>query len=202
MRDSSLASETDSRLFPGRRSSLALGQDIDHRQIQSQLLIFWRSITLPTESASMSTKLDLIQKILHPSPDDAEGILDDLCLAGLPTREQVHREIEEKLLLPREAFPAHWLSLYQVYDFHQSQPCCQLIVCCRHWQHDLAVPSLLTFNPSPPPTSLTFVRTGLNGRVTGYVEVIWGVGTRSQLTEFGSRRLQTLPVRVVSRQHL
>ncbi|KAF8079036.1 antiviral helicase [Lyophyllum atratum] len=96
---------------------------------------------------------ELIQQILHQNPGDARELLHDLQLAELPTREQVHQEIEEKLLLPRETLPKHWLPSYQV-----------------HWEHELSVPSLLTFDPSPPPTNLTFVRTGLSGRVIGYVE--------------------------------
>ncbi|KAJ7310008.1 P-loop containing nucleoside triphosphate hydrolase protein [Mycena albidolilacea] len=40
-----------------------------------------------------------------------------------------------------------------------------------HWSSSLSVPSLLAFIPSPPPTSVSFVRTGLNGRVTGHVKV-------------------------------
>jgi hypothetical protein len=42
---------------------------------------------------------------------------------------------------------------------------------CRHWDHELSIPSLLTLTPAPPPTVLTFVRAGLGGRVTGYTEV-------------------------------
>ncbi|KAF7970863.1 hypothetical protein HWV62_22674 [Athelia sp. TMB] len=94
-----------------------------------------------------------IQSILHPESGDAQRLLGELGLAGLPSREQVHREIEEKLLLPRDRLPDHWLPTYQI-----------------HWEHELHVPSLLAFEPSPQPTSLTFVRTGLEGRVTGYAE--------------------------------
>ncbi|KAJ7150328.1 ATP-dependent RNA helicase [Mycena filopes] len=94
---------------------------------------------------------DLIDSLLASTSKDA--LLNDLGLGGLPSRERVHREIEEKLLLPQETLPAHWLPSYQV-----------------HWDSDLTIPSLLTFNPSPPPTSVSFIRTGLNGRVTGHVE--------------------------------
>ncbi|KAH7915723.1 ATP-dependent RNA helicase [Hygrophoropsis aurantiaca] len=95
----------------------------------------------------------MIDRILNPVAEDADHLLEDIGLASFPSREQVHREIEAKLLLPPDQLPEHWLSTYQI-----------------HWQHETSVPSLLTFEPSPPPTSLTFVRTGLNGRVTGYAE--------------------------------
>ncbi|KAJ7897302.1 antiviral helicase [Mycena olivaceomarginata] len=98
----------------------------------------------------------VIQQILSPTlnTNEKDEILNDLGLNGLPSREHVHREIEEKLLLPQETLPSHWLPSYQV-----------------HWNSSLSVPSLLAFTPSPPPTSVSFVRTGLNGRVTGHVEV-------------------------------
>ena len=41
----------------------------------------------------------------------------------------------------------------------------------RHWQNELSIPSLIKHEPSPQPTSLSFIRTGLDGRVTGYTEV-------------------------------
>ncbi|KAJ6520244.1 ATP-dependent RNA helicase [Mycena sanguinolenta] len=99
---------------------------------------------------------ELIQQILSPTLNSSEKdkILNDLGLDGLPSREQVHREMEEKLLLPQETLPSHWLPSYQV-----------------HWDSSLSIPSLLAFAPSPPPTSVSFVRTGLNGRVTGHVEI-------------------------------
>lgn len=60
---------------------------------------------------------DVLDKLLHPDKKHAEDLLKELGLAGLPSREQVHREIEEKLLLPQDKFPEHWLSSYQVYAF-------------------------------------------------------------------------------------
>ncbi|KAJ7750230.1 antiviral helicase [Mycena metata] len=95
---------------------------------------------------------ELIESIIGPASRD--GILNDLGLVGLPSRQHVHREIEEKLLLPQEALPEHWLPSYQV-----------------HWNSSLSIPSLLAFTPSPPPTNVSFIRTGLNGRVTGHVEI-------------------------------
>lgn len=61
-----------------------------------------------------------IQQILDKNPENAAKILKDLGLSGLPSRAQVHHEIEEKLLLPREKLPAHWLPLYQMYELFRS----------------------------------------------------------------------------------
>ena len=57
---------------------------------------------------------DILDKLLHPDKAKAAGLLEELGLAGLPSREQIHREIEEKLLLPQDKFPDHWLPSYQV----------------------------------------------------------------------------------------
>ncbi|KAI0715060.1 antiviral helicase [Earliella scabrosa] len=96
----------------------------------------------------------LVDKILNPTADNAETLLASLGLASLPTRDQVHEQIEQNLLLPKSALPDHWLPTYQL-----------------HWESKLSIPSLLKLEPSPPPTSLAFVRAGLQGRVTGYTEV-------------------------------
>ncbi|KAG6878176.1 hypothetical protein C0993_011249 [Termitomyces sp. T159_Od127] len=115
---------------------------------------------------------ELIKQIVHPDLNNTQSLLRDLQLSGLPTHEQVHHEIEEKLLLSRETLPKHWLPLYQVYGDSWDFYLCFVSddAYHSHWEHGLAVPSLLTSNPSPPPTTLTFIRTGLRGRVTGYVE--------------------------------
>ncbi|KAJ7204463.1 antiviral helicase [Mycena pura] len=115
---------------------------------------FERSRAVRWHSMDGSRHKELIHQILCPSSADKDKILINLGLDGLPSRDIVHQEIEEKLLLPKETLPAHWLPSYQV-----------------QWDSDLSIPSLLTFNPSPPPTNVSFVRTGLNGRVTGHVEV-------------------------------
>ncbi|KAI9057026.1 antiviral helicase [Trametes sanguinea] len=98
---------------------------------------------------------ELLDEILNPRAEHADRLLGDLGLAALPSRDTVHREIEEKLLLPKEALPDHWLPSYQA-----------------HWDEQFSIPSLLKFEPCAPPTSLSFVRTGLQGRVTGYTEVL------------------------------
>ena len=56
---------------------------------------------------------DILDKLLHPDRSHANELLQELGLASIPSREQVHREIEEKLLLPQDKFPDHWLPLYQ-----------------------------------------------------------------------------------------
>ena len=45
---------------------------------------------------------DVLDKLLHPDQQHAEELLKELGLSGLPSGEQVHREIEEKLLLPQD----------------------------------------------------------------------------------------------------
>ncbi|KAI0778677.1 antiviral helicase [Trametes elegans] len=96
---------------------------------------------------------ELFDQLLNPAADNAETILSNLGLAALPSKEQVYREIEENLILPKESLPDHWLPTYQI-----------------HWENQLSIPSLLKYEPCSPPTSLSFVRTGLQGRVTGYTE--------------------------------
>ncbi|KAF8272987.1 antiviral helicase [Lactarius quietus] len=84
---------------------------------------------------------------------DACQLLASIGLNEIPSREHIYREIERRLLLPEERLPDHWLSKYQLY-----------------WDEQISIPSLLSLRPSPPPTSITFIRSGLNGRVTGYAE--------------------------------
>ncbi|CCM03670.1 uncharacterized protein FIBRA_05814 [Fibroporia radiculosa] len=88
----------------------------------------------------LGKKEQILQQILDPRADAAPNILAELGLYGLPSRDEVHREIEEKLLLPKDHLPDHWLPTYQI-----------------HWDHELSVPSLLSLEPSPPPTGLAFV---------------------------------------------
>ena len=60
------------------------------------------------------THVDLIQKIVSPRSDYAAGLLDSLGLSEPPSREQIHAEIEERLLLPKQKLPDHWLPKYQM----------------------------------------------------------------------------------------
>ncbi|KAI9444948.1 antiviral helicase [Lactarius indigo] len=86
---------------------------------------------------------------------DSRQLLASIGLNAIPSREQTYSEIEQRLLLPEERLPDHWLSKYQL---------------C--WDEQISIPSLLSLKPSPPPTSITFIRSGLSGRVTGYAEVV------------------------------
>ncbi|PBK76603.1 antiviral helicase [Armillaria solidipes] len=97
--------------------------------------------------------VDIVDQILRPQRENAARILEELGLSQPPTREHVHKALEAKILAPEDRLPSHWLPTYQV-----------------HWKDPLSIPSLLKASPSPPPTGLTFVRTGLEGRVTGYIE--------------------------------
>ncbi|KAJ4472467.1 antiviral helicase [Lentinula edodes] len=93
-----------------------------------------------------------MDEYFNPNPN-VKLLLEQLGLSHLPSREEVFQEIEEKLLLPRVKLAPHLLAKYQI-----------------HWERAVSVPSLLPLTPSPAPTTLSFVRSGLEGRVTGYVE--------------------------------
>lgn len=95
----------------------------------------------------------LISRIVNPRRQDASVLLGELGFADIPSQEQVLHDIEAKLLLPPTGFPEHLLSTYQI-----------------TWDRELCVPSLLSLGPSPPPTSVSFVRAGLEGRIIGYTE--------------------------------
>ncbi|KAH7881181.1 ATP-dependent RNA helicase [Lentinula edodes] len=93
-----------------------------------------------------------MDEYINPNPD-VKLLLEQLGLSHLPSRERVFQEIEEKLLLPRVKLAPHSLAKYQI-----------------HWERAVSIPSLLPLTPSPAPTTLSFVRSGLEGRVTGYAE--------------------------------
>jgi antiviral helicase SKI2 len=56
----------------------------------------------------------LLNQIVSPHKDDAVSLLSELGLAGIPSRDQIHQDIEENLLLPNDKLPDHWLSTYQM----------------------------------------------------------------------------------------
>lgn len=101
-----------------------------------------------------SDQEQLLADIVNPKPETAERLLKELGLSGVPDREHVHQELEKRFLLPNDTLPTHWLPTYQI-----------------HWDRKLEIPSLLKVAPSPAPTTVSFVRAGLEGRVTGYTEV-------------------------------
>lgn len=57
---------------------------------------------------------EVVNQILNPRAENAQKLLAELGLDKIPSREEVHRDIEEKLLLPKTTFPAHWLRHHQV----------------------------------------------------------------------------------------
>ena len=63
---------------------------------------------------------DFIENVLNPTHEAASAILDKIGLASLPNREQIHQEIEQRLLLLREKLNDHSLPTYQTYEAHIS----------------------------------------------------------------------------------
>lgn len=45
---------------------------------------------------------------------DSPELLASIGLNAIPSREHIYREIEQRLLLPEERLPDHWLSKYQL----------------------------------------------------------------------------------------
>ena len=104
-------------------------------------------------------------------PKDTLQLLASLGLDDVPSREQTYREIEERLLLPKETLPEDWLSKYQVWVCYTTLLTHQSDLLSRYWNEKISIPSLLPLKPSPPPTSISFIRSGISGHVTGYSEV-------------------------------
>jgi antiviral helicase SKI2 len=69
----------------------------------------------------------IIKQIVDPIHEDADRLLQEIGLATIPSREQIHQEIEAKLLSPPDTLPDHWLSTYQMYGYPWSD-CPELTV--------------------------------------------------------------------------
>lgn len=41
-------------------------------------------------------------------------LLEELGLAGIRSKEQIYNDIEERILLPKDRLPDHWLATYQM----------------------------------------------------------------------------------------
>ncbi|KAG8697325.1 hypothetical protein FRC08_006616 [Ceratobasidium sp. 394] len=100
------------------------------------------------------TTRNIGEQIAYPDPNDADELLRQLGLDKLPTKEEIHKAIEQEYLTPRTTLPKHWLPTYQI-----------------HWKDELVLSDLLTFERLPAPTKLVFERAGLDGRIVGYKEV-------------------------------
>jgi hypothetical protein len=59
--------------------------------------------------------MDKQSSTLDPFSEDSRQLLASLGLDTVPSREQTYREIEERLLLPKETLQEDWLSKYQVW---------------------------------------------------------------------------------------
>ena len=55
------------------------------------------------------------EQLFARDPEDSLQLLASLGLDTVPSREQIYREIEERLLLPKGTLPEDWLSKYQVW---------------------------------------------------------------------------------------
>jgi antiviral helicase SKI2 len=52
-----------------------------------------------------------------PGREAAQRQLAQLQLDGVPSREQIFKDIEQRILLPKRTLPDHWLPTYQMYVF-------------------------------------------------------------------------------------
>jgi antiviral helicase SKI2 len=114
-------------------------------------------------------------------PKDSPRLLASLGLDTVPSREQTYREIEERLLLPKETLPEDWLSKYQVWVYYTTLLTHSSDLRSRYWNEQISIPSLLSLKPSPPPTSISFIRSGISGHVTGYSEVDPATSVQSRI---------------------
>jgi hypothetical protein len=76
--------------------------------------LLWTTASYTTLSMNSAEQANLILHAVNPRKENAAIFLNDLGLAGLPSREQINRDIESKLLLPPTEFPKQLLSTYQV----------------------------------------------------------------------------------------
>ena len=63
----------------------------------------------------VTATMDKQLSALDPISEDSQQLLASLGLDTVPSREQTYREIEERLLLPKETLQEDWLSKYQVW---------------------------------------------------------------------------------------
>jgi len=84
-------------------------------------------------SIILRSELEVVQKMVERIsdrpwelsdlfPEDSRRLLASLGWDSVPSREQTYREIEERLLLPKERLPEDWLSKYQVWVHHAILP--------------------------------------------------------------------------------
>lgn len=67
-----------------------------------------------TLATSLMDFADTISKVAQPKSTDAFNLLAELGLDTISSRDQVHQNLNDRLLVPRERLPANWLKDYQV----------------------------------------------------------------------------------------
>ncbi|KAF8320517.1 ATP-dependent RNA helicase [Cantharellus anzutake] len=87
------------------------------------------------------------------APTSPDELLKLLKLDAPPTEEEIISLIEDEWLTPKDILPRDWLDRYQLHEYRPFN-----------------IPSLLSLAPSPPTSTLSFVRAGLDGKITGYIE--------------------------------
>ena len=71
-------------------------------------------VSQPIAAMDVEAQASIIQHIVSPSSECAAELLESLAIAEPPSRERIHAEIGERLLLPKQKLPDHWLSKYQM----------------------------------------------------------------------------------------
>lgn len=106
---------------------------------------------------TIQQRWDAVGNALKNGADEAhiKQIQKDSGLYESPTAHQVRHEITERFLTPRQRFPQDWLQKSQV-----------------TWTDEPDYARWLPLEPSQSRTRIEFVRTGLDGLITGYKEVI------------------------------
>ena len=94
-------------LFHTAFSSLPYRPSLQYSGAAAPLLHSYETMTAGEHEA-------LVDQILNPTAGNADSLLSGLGLASIPSRDEVHKQIEEHLLLPNSALPDHGLPTYQV----------------------------------------------------------------------------------------
>jgi antiviral helicase SKI2 len=112
---------------------------------------------------------DVLNAILNPERGDPKYILQQLGLDGVPSKERLRAEIEDELLTPKKELLSQWLDEYQMYVTPKRMHF--VLTEGSHWDQSLNIRDLFTLDTSPQPLKLSYQRVGIEGRVSGVIEV-------------------------------